>query len=430
MRKIFVGNFYTFVHAKPYVQAVVVEDNRIIDLGNETDMLSNWRTTNSEVIDLFGKTVIPGFTDSHLHLAPLGTNFIDLDVTGIPSKDALLERIRLETKTVETGEWIVGRGWDENLFTDGGIPTIEELDGVSPHHPLFLSRVCSHASLVNSKALEIANYHPTMSIPEGGTVVLDKATNRPNGLLLESASELIKRHIPDKTDAQWKRALRKAINHALAKGLTSVHTNDPNFIGGLHKTYQLYDELLNDEQLGLRCNLLIDHIFLDDLKESGMYAGYGNETLQIGAVKVFVDGALGRRTALLSEAYTDSANEYGESMLDHDTLYQIVKQARELSMPIAAHTIGDKALEEMLNIMAMFSPAPYRDRLIHLQVLREDLIERLRSPHIIADIQPRFVASDFPWVKNRLGEKRMHTHMLGKRLSRKESFVQEVLMPP
>ncbi|GGB48648.1 amidohydrolase family protein [Virgibacillus dakarensis] len=408
MRKIYTnGNFYTFDQVKPAVEAVVVENGRFIDMGTTEDMVLNWQRPEVKTIDLHGKTVTPGLIDSHLHLSAVGQNFLNLDLTGVASKQEMLQKIQRKAITLKAGEWLQGRGWDENLFIDGGIPTIEELDKACPSHPLFLSRVCGHAALVNSKALEVCHYHPSMTIPEGGTIVIDEQTKKPTGLLLESAADLITQHIPERTYDELKNTLRQAIQFAITKGLTSVHTNDPLFLGGLNQTYKLYNELLNKEQLGLRCNLLINHEFLKDLRENGMYAGYGNETLQIGAIKIFADGALGRRTALLSEPYSDAPDEYGKAMFDQDTLYEIVKNARSLSMPTAVHTIGDQALENVLDVLDQFPPVAYRDRIIHVQVAHNELIKRLATPSRIADIQPRFVVGDFPWVEDRLGEERI-----------------------
>jgi predicted amidohydrolase YtcJ len=297
-------------------------------------------------------------------------------------------------------------GWDENLFEDGTIPTIDELDHVAPHCPIYLKRICYHAFLVNSKALERCQYHPSIEVPMGGRVVLDSDTKKPTGLLLESASTLITKCIPDKTYDEMKHGLDQAMKFAIKKGLTSVHTNDPAYLGGLNQTYKMYDELINHEQRSLRCNLLIDFPFLKELNEGGMYAGYGNEKLQIGAIKIFADGALGRRTALLSEPYHDEQGHFGEAMHNQETLYEIIKEVREHAMPIAVHTIGDKALENVLDVLDQYPKVKYRDRLIHVSVIRKELIQRLADPNRIADIQPRFIVGDYPWVKDRLGEKR------------------------
>ncbi|HAQ06099.1 MAG TPA: amidohydrolase [Bacillus bacterium] len=400
------GNIYTFNPRQPIVQAVVIEHGRFIDMGSSADMVLQWGR-NAQVIDLEGKTATPGLIDSHLHLSIMADSFINLEFTGITSKQTMLEKIQEKAKQLEPGQWIVGSSWDENLFTDGTIPTISELDYVAPANPLFLTRTCLHAGIVNTKALEISGYHPLISVPEGGTIVLDEVTKKPTGLMLESAMNIVRQHIPERSYEDWKAAMRETMHFAMGKGLTSVHTNDPLYLGGLEMTWNIFNELLNGEQLGLRSNLLINHEFLADLKEAGMYAGYGNDTLQIGAVKIFADGAFGRRTALLSEEYSDAPGHYGDAMYDQVQLYEIVKGARELDMPIAVHTIGDQALENVLDVLDQLPAVAYRDRLIHAQVLREELIPRLKNPSRIADIQPRFIASDFPWVQERLGPERI-----------------------
>ncbi|MCM3587384.1 amidohydrolase [Mesobacillus maritimus] len=407
MRQIYKnGSIYTFNARKPIVQAVVIENGRFIDMGSTEDMILQWGHS-ATIIDLEGKTVTPGLIDSHLHLSIIADGFTRLDLTGTTSKHDMLDKIQVRASQLQPGQWLLGIGWDENLFTDGTIPTIGELDYVSPANPLMLTRVCQHAAVVNSKALEVSQYHSSNSVPEGGIVVLDETTKKPTGLLLESAMNLVKQHIPAHTHETWKDVIRKTMHLALSKGLTSVHTNDPLYMGGLTKTWKVFDELLNDEQIGLRSNLLINHEFLHDLKVAGMYTGYGNHTLQIGAVKLFADGAFGRRTALLSEPYYDDPANYGEAMYDQEQLYDIVRRARELDMPIAVHTIGDQAVKNILDVLDQFSPVAYRDRIIHTQVLNEELISRLAHPNRIADIQPRFLASDFPWVEERLGKERM-----------------------
>ena len=199
-------------------------------------------------------------------------------------------------------------------------------------------------------------------------------------MLLESASQLVTKHIPEKTYEELKNGLGLAMKFAIKKGLTSVHTNDPAYLGGLEQTYKMYDELINQEKNDLRCNLLIDYPFLPGLKEKGMFAGYGNEKLQIGAIKIFADGAFGRRTALLSEPYSDEPSQFGEAMQTQDVLFNIVKEAREQSFPIAVHTIGDQALENVLDILDQFPKVSYRDRIIHTSLVREDLVKRLADP--------------------------------------------------
>lgn len=407
MRTIFFNaRFYTFDENLAEVEAVLVEKGRFIALGSEEEIKANYLREGTKLVDLGGRVVTPGLTDSHLHLCGIAGQFLHLNLTGVRSKQEMFEKITNQKEKLAAGEWIFGRGWDENLFTEGGLPTMDELNEVAGDHPLYLPRVCGHAFLVNQRALDLAGYDESTVIPEGGTVVLDE-TGNPTGLLLEEASTIVAKHIPEPTYEAWKEALRKAIHFVLKKGITSVHTNDPKHLGGLEQTWQLYDELINGEDLGLRCNLLIDHEFIEDLERKNMYTGYGNDFLQIGAIKIFADGAFGRRTACLSEAYADDPSNYGDMIYSQEELAEIVQRARGLHMPLAIHAIGDQALENVLDVLDDFPEVSYRDRLIHIQVLREELIDRLRGKNRIADIQPRFLAGDFPWVIDRLGEERM-----------------------
>ncbi|MHA6253328.1 amidohydrolase [Oceanobacillus sp. CAU 1775] len=409
MRKIFVnGRIYTFNSIQPTVQSVVTENGFFIDMGDTDQMLSLWKTSDTEIIDLEGKSASPGLTDSHLHLSMVADSFVNLDLTGVRSKQGMLDKISEKAKTLAPGEWLTGGNWDENLFTDGTIPSIQELDDVAPDHPLLLHRICRHASVTNSNALRVSQYHADMHVPDGGTIVLDETTKEPTGLLLESASGIVSQHIPARSYDKWIDAMRQAIQYALSQGLTSVHTNDPLFLGGLQQTYQIYDQLLHGEALGLRANLLINHEFIDDLKENRMFAGLGSNTLKIGAIKLFADGAFGRRTALLSEPYSDDPGNVGDAMFDKEGLTDIVRRARELHFPVAIHAIGDQALETVLDVLDQFPSVALRDRIIHVPYVPERLLSRLKSPSRIADIQPRFLASDFPWVQDRLGEKRVN----------------------
>jgi len=400
------GKFYTFDPSHPIVETVVVQEGKIVDLGSHEEMLLQWGSPDAIVHDLEGKMATPGLIDSHLHLSSIATNLMNLDLTAITSRQELLQAIQSRAEQTAPDEWLQGRGWDENRFRDGGLPTIEELDRITPHCPVFLSRVCGHVTLVNSKALEMAGYTEEMEIPAGGTVVLDPETGKPTGILLETASDIVHKHIPEPTYQQFKDLLRQAIQKALEYGLTSVHTEDLRTFGGLDQTWQLYDELLNEEKLGLRCNLLIYYPHVKRLVERGMYAGYGNETLQIGAVKIFADGSFGGRTAYLSAPYTDDPDNLGSYIHDEQKLYELFKEAREAQLPIAVHTIGDQALEMVLDTLDQFPSVAYRDRMIHTSLLRPDLLERLKSPSIVADIQPRFVVGDFPWVADRIGDER------------------------
>ncbi len=406
MKTIFTnGKIYTFNKNEPFVEAIVTNGERIEDLGSYQDMKLAWGSSDTRIVDLGGKAVLPGLIDSHLHISSVGITSLELDLTGVKSKDDLLQRIKFKAETLQPGEWILGRGWDENIFPDKKIPVINELDYVAPGNPLFLPRVCGHAFLANSKAFEIAGYHDELSVPFGGTVVKDEY-NQPNGLLLETASNIITSHIPKMTYAHLKKALSLGMQESVRLGLTGIHTNDPTYLYGVNQTYKLFDEIVNMEGIGPRSNLLIDYQYLDELKEAGMYAGYGNNKVMIGAIKFFADGALGGRTAHLSKEYADDPGNFGSAIYEKEQLFRYFQECRDYDMPIAVHTIGDHALTDVLDILDRMEPVRFRDRLIHVSLLNEELIKRLKSPHRIVDLQPKFVSSDFPWIVDRIGEER------------------------
>ncbi|WP_333474068.1 amidohydrolase [Psychrobacillus psychrodurans] len=407
MKTIFInGQIYTMNPKEPVVQSIYTENERIVDMGTNEGIQLQWGRGGAKIIDLEGRAVVPGLIDSHLHISSVGINSQELDLTNVKTTDELLDSIEQWAVNMKPGEWILGRGWDENVFPNRRIPSIEELDKVSLNTPLFLPRICGHAFLVNSTALKICGYHPNMNIPYGGTIVLDPITKKPNGLLLETASTIISKHIPEKSYEQLKSALQAGLKQATSLGLTSIHTNDPNYLGGARQTYRLFDELINHDGVGPRSNLLIDYDYLEEMKNAEMSTGYGNDSLRIGAIKLFADGALGGRTAHLSEPYQDDPNNVGNAMYDKEVLFQLIRNIRLQDMPVAIHTIGDQALIDVLDILDQFKPTKYRDRLIHVSILSEHLIHRLKSPHRIVDLQPKFVSSDYPWIEDRLGKQR------------------------
>ncbi|WP_243292283.1 amidohydrolase [Bacillus sp. FJAT-47783] len=401
------GTIYTMNHRDDVVEAIVVEGGKIVDTGSYEEMKLRYSSSITNTIDLQGKMAIPGLTDSHMHLSGVAGNFMELNLTGVQSKEEMLSKIKEKASSLHPGEWVLGRGWDENLFRDRSIPTMDELDHVSPNNPLFLGRICGHAYLANRLAFKRCHVDNMSSLPPGGEIALDEYTKQPTGLILETASQLFTKHIPNKSYEQLKQALYKAMDYCMELGLTSIHTNDPLYLGGFEQTYRLYHELLNEEQVGLRTNLLIDYPFLDELKERQMLTGFGNDMLQIGAIKIFADGALGRRTALLSKPYEDDPDNFGKAIHDEAELFHIIQSIRQLQLPVAVHTIGDQAVENVLHVLDQFPNANKRDRIIHASILREDLIERLVHPRRIVDVQPRFIVSDFPWIIDRIGEERV-----------------------
>lgn len=401
------GNIYTSSNFQQKVQAFYIEDGRIVDLGSNSDLKLHYQRADVESIDLEGNSVYPGLVDNHMHLPGHGMKLKLLDLSHAKSKQEMLDLVKRRVDSTPKGEWVLGLNWNENLFEAPIIPTIQELDQLSQQHPIFLTRTCTHAYLANTAAFQRAGIHQESSDPVGGAYGRD-AEGRFNGLVYELASAPFYEVQPKPQYENIKDDVRQAILHALSLGLTAAHTEDLRYLGDMQTLLRIYREL-REEGLFFRTNHLIYHPHLPELNDLGLTTGDGDEWLRIGAVKIFSDGAIGGRTAWLSEPYYDAPDTKGMAIHSQDELNHITREARARRMPIAVHAIGDGGAEMTIRAMEAHPVqlvSRCRDRLIHAQVIRPDQIERLKKLQAVVDIQPRFVVSDFPWVMERVGPSR------------------------
>jgi predicted amidohydrolase YtcJ len=371
-------------------------------------MLLDFGRANSEKVDLMGGYAYPGLADSHIHLSGVGQKMRMLDLSLCRSKEEMLNAIKKRVQEAKEDEWILGLGLDEHRL-GGEVPDLKELDEISAGHPLFLTRVCFHAHLVNTAAYRLAKIGEDQPDPEGGAFGRDES-GRLNGWVYENAAQAFYAARPKPNLSEKKDTIRQAVKAALASGLTAVHTEDLRFFGSVAELIEVYRELI-EEGLYLRTHQLIYHPYLDELDESGLKAGAGDEWFRIGAMKIFADGSIGGGTARLSEPYADDPGNMGLLIHEDEELNELARQAVKRNMPIAVHAIGDEAADRVIGVMerhplSVRSERRLRHRLIHGQFLRKDLIERLAKLEVVVDIQPRFVASDFPWVLERVGMKR------------------------
>jgi len=402
---------HTLDPAQPRAEAVAADEHgRLLAVGSTEEIRLQFGRAGVRDIDLGGRTVLPGLIDNHLHVSAHGIKLSTLDFTAAETTDELLTLLKERTADVPAGEWVLGVGWNENNFTDRRIPTRAELDAVAPHHPVFLTRVCNHAYLANTLGFARAGITEGSSDPSDGGYGRD-ATGALNGMIYENAALPFRAQIPTPTYDELKSALRNGIRHALSTGLTSVHTEDLRYLGGWAQTWRMYRELVIEEDLRLRSNLLIYYPFLEELQAAGLTTGDGCEYVNIGALKLFADGAMGGRTALMSRPYADAPHTYGTAIHSQAELNAIAAAGRAHGMPIAVHAIGDGATDMVLEAMEQNPLATHRHRLIHAQVLRPDQIARLQAfgERLALDIQPRFVPSDFPWVRERIAPEHLPT---------------------
>ena len=415
------GNIYTFQTENHKVEAVYSKDNQIIAVGTKAELEESFGSEIIQKIDLNGGTMLPGFVDSHMHLIGHGERLIRLDLANCKSKTEVLEAVQKYAETIPKGEWIIGEGWNENLWGDRPeLIYANDLDELVPNHPVLLKRVCRHALVANSLALKEASINQHTICPPGGVIERDE-DGRPNGMLKDRAYDLVFQAIPTVSEAYLHKALSEAIKDAYQLGLTGAHTEDLNYYGGFERTFNAFKRVIEEEGQRFRAHLLVHHEVIDDLISAEHHFQSGNEWIEFGAMKIFADGALGGRTALLSHPYADDPSTSGVAIFTQEQLNDLVKKARDYEMPVAVHAIGDLAFEMVLNAIEKHPlTSKGRDRLIHAQILRGDLIERAKKLPLILDIQPRFLASDFPWVMDRVGREREGYYYAWKTLLRND----------
>ncbi|MEM0063002.1 MAG: amidohydrolase family protein, partial [Ignisphaera sp.] len=354
-----------------------------------------------DVVDLNGATVLPGFIDSHIHLDELGLQLGMLDLRGVKSIRELKERLKEFSKSVDT-LWIIGFGWDQELFEERRWPTRWDLDEVVSNRPVILYRICMHVAVLNSRGLELAS----VSTIESPNVVRDDR-GVPTGIVREDALNTVREKIEDSISVEdYKKILLRALNHLASQGVTTA-----GFVGCDPKVLKALTELWKEKQLPIRVRVYLDFrkswSFIDVARDVGLRSGFGDEYLKIVGVKLYADGSLGARTAWLSKPYSDDPSTSGYPATDPRDLRAAARKIHESGLQLAIHGIGDRAIDVILDIYQELPNARmYRHRIEHASVLREDQIDRMARLGVAASVQPNFVISDW-WALQRLGEERI-----------------------
>lgn len=393
------GLMYTMKQEGDQIEALLTENGKIMAVGSYEELIGQ----ADKEIDLEGSVLYPGFIDSHMHMIGHGEKLLSLDLAKASSADEMMDMLMGAYPDLKQDEWFIGEGWNENNFSDKKILTRQELDMVTDS-PMILKRTCRHAALANSKALELAGISKDTPDPEDGVIMRD-ATGEPTGYLKEGAQEIVLALIPEPTEQSLTRALQKSVDDLLSLGLTGAVTDDLGYYGDYTNPLQAFKNVIG-EQKKFRARLLRRSTVFKQLMEE--QATYNEPWIEPGEMKFFIDGALGGKTALLSKPYADAAETSGMAVVTDEEIDKLVTLARKHGEAIAVHVIGDAAVEKALDAIEKH-PAPKgkRDRLIHVNVLRDDLVERMAKLPVILDLQPVFVSSDFPWVMDRLGEERL-----------------------
>lgn len=396
------GNIYTMEKESETVEAVLVHEGSILATGD----FNTLKKQADELYDLQGAAMYPGFVDSHLHMIHQGEKLIRLDLSKASSMDEMLAMIEKAAQEIPEYQWLFGEGWNENNFHDIRIPTMEDLDAIRKG-PILLTRVCRHVILGNSEAFRIAGITENSTTPAGGQIGRN-AEGKLNGLLYEEARTLLTKALTQEGETYVQsltEALRISIKDMISYGLTGGHTEDMGYFGSYTNPLHAFKQIVS-EKFPFRVHLLRHHTVFEEMTKNSI--DVDERFIELGAMKIFLDGALGGATAALSAPYVDQPSNQGLFIHTDEELETLVKLARDKNEAVAMHMIGDAAAEQAIKTIEKYpAPSGKRDRFIHCSVLREDLIKKMKRLPIIVDAQPAFVPSDFPWIKDRLGEERL-----------------------
>lgn len=387
---LFNGNIYTMDATQPRAQAIAIAGDRIVALGTNHEMRA-LLADGGEAIDLGGHTVMPGFIDAHLHFLSYGLSLQQIDLMGVTALEKAQARVADKATTTPAGHWLLGRGWDQSLWPTNAFPTHADLDSISQEHPIFLRRKCGHAGWANARALALAGITHTTPDPTGGEIVRD-ASGKPTGILLERAMELVSKLLKEPSDAEAEAAVRTAMQTVHRMGIVGVH----NMEGA--PALRAFQSLRRTGELKLRVLQQIPEADLDAAIQLGLQSGMGDEWLRIGALKLFADGSLGARSALMIEPYEGERNNYGIAVSTADHLKQRVEKAARAGLAVYIHAIGDQANRNVLDAFAATRQAGIglhlRHRIEHAQVLHPHDLPRFVELGVIPSMQPIHCTQD------------------------------------
>jgi len=401
------GKIVTMNTAQPQAQAIAIVGDRIAAVGN-IEEIQKLIGDSTRVIDLNGKLVIPGLIESHGHLLGIGQAKLALDLVGTTSEEQIAQMVKARAAQAKPGEWIVGRGWDQNDWAAKRFPAFRSITAAAADNPVYLTRIDGHAGWANQRALELAGLTKETPDPSGGRIICDEQGN-PTGVLIDRAQGLIASKIPPPSRDQQKQALLLALQECVASGLTEFHD-----AGTSREVIDLYKELLKENKLAPRLYVMLaggDQDLLKDYFARGPEIGMGDHRLTIRAIKLVADGALGSRGAALLEDYVDDPGNKGLLILSEDQIFQVADQALAHGFQICTHAIGDQANRVVLNAYerAFKAHADVKDprfRVEHAQILDQADILRFARLGVIASMQATHCTSDMPWVPDRIGNAR------------------------
>jgi predicted amidohydrolase YtcJ len=412
------GNVYTGIgmgssfNTIRRAEAIAVRDGRVEAIGENADILK-MKGPQTEVVELGGHFVMPGFNDAHMHLAEAGAQRLSVNLVGVKSIDEFRDRVRARVETAAPGQWITGGGWDQTLWTVKELPSRWDLDEISSDHPIFLERVDGHIGVANTRALQLASITLASKDPAGGKIDRD-LNGEPTGILRETAREAVFAVIPKPTHDQRRQGIEAALADLAQSGITSAQDNST------WEDFQIYEELERDGKLTAR---IAEWLAFDDsvetLKEHQASHPRSDLMLHTTMLKGFMDGSLGSRTAALMAPYADDPNNSGLPRYEQAKLTQMAIERIDAGFQMGFHAIGDRGVAMALEafgaakkdardkkVKAANGGQDFRLRIEHAQVTSPAQIEKFKQLKVIASMQPSHLLTDMNWAKSRLGPQR------------------------
>jgi predicted amidohydrolase YtcJ len=404
------GNIYTVNEKQPHAEAIAVKGDRIVFVGSNEEA-RKFRSDKTRVVDLGGKTVVPGLTDSHCHIFGIGEREMRLNLEGTNSLQDFLAKVGERVSQTEKGKWIAGRGWIETFWKPPQFPSRRDLDKIAPDNPVFLTRADGHAAIANSAALKIARIDKHTPDPFGGQIL--KTNGEPNGMLLDNAQDLVARDIPKPTEAEREEALLRGIDREIGLGWCEIQN------AGSHKEdVDLIKKAFDAGKIKIR---FVNAVFgpgtdaQNFLREGPTTNAFKHHFMQ-RTIKVIFDGALGSRGAALFKPYNDAPDTSGFLTEKPEVLRPMFEEALRRGIQVETHAIGDRANHLVLDLYEQaFKAVPPdrrkvrepRWRIEHAQIVDSADIQRFARLGVIPSMQPSHAISDLFFAPSRLGMDRL-----------------------
>ena len=396
------GRIHTMDAAGSVVDSLVIRDGRVAFAGRRADVNPAAR---EPIVDLGGRTVLPGLVDAHGHLMLLARARLELDLAHARSEDEIARMVGVAAARLGPGEWIAGRGWDQTRWPEARFPTRASLDRAAPGHPVALVRVDGHATWASGAALERAGITRASGDPGGGRIVKDER-GEPTGLLIDLAQDLIRGLVPPPSEERFDGAVEAVVGECLAKGLTGAHEPGLDLAA-----VASYTRLIERGRFPFRVfAALSGKKAWGQYRERGRPESVGDGYLTVGALKLWLDGALGSRGAALHAPYCDDPGNTGLVLVPPEEVLRLTSEAASLGFHVWVHAIGDRAntlvLDVFEQVLAGAGPRP-RLRVEHAQILAPADIPRFARLGVVPSMQPTHCTSDMRWAGERLGPERL-----------------------